>query len=73
MNKAQANKLRSVIGKIIQHSNFNNSDRPVDIDNWTSLNHLRITLEINEQFGANFDPSDISMFDELEKLINKLS
>ena len=52
-------KLKQILSNILGHEKFSISSRPVDIENWSSLNHLRITIEINKKFGLNFDPDEI--------------
>ncbi len=36
---------------------------------WDSLNHLRVVMEVEEQFGVRFGPEDVAAVQSLEDLV----
>jgi acyl carrier protein len=39
-----------------------------DIENWDSLSHLTLVVELEEFFSVSFEPEDISEMNSLEKI-----
>ena len=66
-------KIEDILAKILGHSNFKYDSEVASIENWTSLNHLRIIVEINKQFNLNLDPSDIHGSDHIQAVLDLVS
>lgn len=54
------------------------NDFPVEIsqdsiENWDSLRHLNLIVELEESFNKSFNPEDIAEMTSLEKIIDFLS
>jgi acyl carrier protein len=39
---------------------------------WDSMNHLRLVVELESEFGVSFDPLDIVELDSLDAIENKI-
>ena len=46
---------------------------PEHIDNWDSIQHVSLIVAIEEQFGVEFDPDEISHMESIGKIAEMLS
>lgn len=47
---------------------FEGDIKQEDIENWDSLSHLTLVVELEEYFSVSFEPEDISEMNSLEKI-----
>lgn len=47
---------------------FEGDVKQEDIENWDSLRHLTLVVELEEFFSVSFEPEDISEMNSLEKI-----
>lgn len=47
---------------------FEGDIKQEDIENWDSLSHLTLVVELEEFFSVSFEPEDISEMNSLEKI-----
>tara|TARA_B100000780_G_C21111507_1_gene449213 strand:- start:922 stop:1152 length:231 start_codon:yes stop_codon:yes gene_type:complete len=60
------NKIKKIMAKILEINtdNISNGLSPTDIDNWDSLRHLMLIVEIEKEFEIKFtDDELISLID----------
>lgn len=43
-----------------------------EIENWDSLNHIKLIMEIENEFNIKFDTEVIPELNSLEKIINEI-
>jgi acyl carrier protein len=68
-------KIREIMADIFE---MNVSDLPVsftqsDIENWNSLRHLSLIVEMESAFNVSFEPEDINEMISFEKVLQVVS
>ena len=64
--------VSKIIAKIlnIQEKNIFFTASVNDFENWDSLNHFKIIIELEKEFELKFSPSEIEIMIDVNKIIN---
>ena len=70
-------KLKEIMSKVflVEKKIINSKTSPENLENWDSMNHLNLVIELENEFNINLDNDQIvsiTNFSELVKLINSL-
>ena len=71
-------RLKQIVADIlnIDSNLINNNTSPTNLNEWDSLNQIKIMLAIEEQYDIEFDEDDLSKFTDfksIKELIEKKS
>lgn len=63
------NKLKILLSEIIKvdQSKITNKTSPDNVNNWDSLSHIQLTMEIEHVFGINLTTEEIIKLDSFSK------
>jgi|AntAceMinimDraft_3_1070362.scaffolds.fasta_scaffold04339_4 acyl carrier protein len=51
---------------------LNPNTKKEDVEQWDSINHLNLIVELSDSFDINFSPEEIEKITSIESLINIL-
>jgi len=57
----------------VDRSQIDSDSTPEHIENWDSIQHVSLMVAIEEQFGVEFDPDEISQMQSIGKITEILS
>jgi acyl carrier protein len=57
----------------VPRSKIDGDSTPAHIDNWDSIQNVSLMVAIEEQFGVEFDPDEISHMESIGKIAEMLS
>ena len=69
---SQIKDIRQILSNILQIDiNDISDDTSInEVDKWDSLNHLKISIEIEKKFKIKFSPSEIETIINYKKILN---
>ena len=71
MNKEQIKKIMTKVFEI-ESSLVNDEISQKNTDQWDSLNHLNLIVEIEEEFDVSFSPEQIGSMTSLKKILDEI-
>lgn len=71
MNKEQIKKIMTKVFEI-ESSLVNDEISQKNTDQWDSLNHLNLIVEIEEEFDISFTPEQIGSMTSLEIILDEI-
>ncbi len=68
------NELISIMSEIFETNlkEFDGDIKQENIENWDSLSHLTLVVELEEFFSVSFEPDEISEMNSIQKIQNIL-
>ena len=57
----------------VPRSKIDGHSTPEQIENWDSIQHVSLMVAIEEQFGVEFNPDEISHMESIGKIAEMLS
>lgn len=65
-------KIRASLGDIIDQPDLTLTEDSVadDVEDWDSLNHVKLMIELESEFNIRFETSEISAPDNVGKLVD---
>tara|TARA_B100000035_G_C20615434_1_gene385836 strand:+ start:278 stop:523 length:246 start_codon:yes stop_codon:yes gene_type:complete len=71
--KIEEKKLFKILKKIFKNSkNFSLASKSKDIQDWDSMNHIMMIMEINKYYKININLEDSVKIDSIKKLIKTI-
>lgn len=65
-------KVMEIIKDVLLIDNIDTNLSQKECDAWDSLAHLRIAVEIEDQFGISLEPEDIMQMNSIKNIISVL-
>ena len=62
-------KIIEIISRVLENENININSTMLNTDNWDSLNHMRIIVELQDQLDINFLPKDIAKLTSIKSIL----
>jgi acyl carrier protein len=68
------NELISIMSEVFETNlkEFDGDIKQENIENWDSLSHLTLVVELEEFFSVSFEPDEISEMNSIQKIQNIL-
>lgn len=75
MNTQILEEVRTLAADVlgIPRSQIDSHSTPEHIENWDSIQHVSLLVAIEEQFGVEFDPDEISQMQSIGKITELLA
>lgn len=69
------NKVKEILATILEInvSDINDTFSQKSYTNWDSLNHLNLIIALEEAFDVSFDPEEISLMNDINKIIDHIN
>ena len=62
-------RLRAVLSDTLQQDFSSGSDvRRSEVASWDSLNHLRVVISVEEEFGVRFESDEVTSIESMSQL-----
>jgi acyl carrier protein len=68
------NKVKEILATILEinESDIIDNFSQQSCSNWDSLNHLNLIIALEEEFDVSFDPEEISLMTDIDKILNHI-
>jgi acyl carrier protein len=63
------NQIVSLLQKMLNNPDIQLGTKREDIQNWDSLNHLRLMIEIEELFSIEIEPEEMATINSVESIL----
>jgi acyl carrier protein len=75
VNADLLDELRTLAADVLRvpRSQLNTDSSPQQIDNWDSIEHVNLLVAIEQQFGVEFDPDEMTQMESIGKIGEVLS
>lgn len=69
------NKIKEILATILEIniSEINDAFSQNSCSNWDSLNHLNLIIALEETFDVSFDPEQISLMIDIDKIMDQIN
>ena len=69
------NKVKEILATILEInvSDINDNFSQKFCSNWDSLNHLNLIIALEEAFDVSFDPEEISLMIDIDKILDHIN
>ena len=61
-------KIIEIVKSILENDQISEKTLKEDIENWDSMNHLRIIFEIEEHYDIQIEPDEMNDFNSIENI-----
>ena len=68
-NSISDHKIIEIISRVLENENININSTMLNTDNWDSLNHMHIIVELQDQLDVNFLPKDIAKLTSINSIL----
>jgi len=63
-------KIIEIISRVLENDKINIDSTMLNTDNWDSLNHMNIIVELQDELDVNFLPKDIAVSRSVKSIIS---
>ena len=65
------NKIRNIMATIfeVEENQLKDNVTQKEIENWDSLRHLNLVVELEEAFNVSYEPEEIAEMTSMEKIV----
>jgi acyl carrier protein len=73
-NEVIIKELNNIFKDILEneHLEISGNTTASEVENWDSLNHLILMMQIEKSFNIKFTAEEIQSFDNISSLVNKI-
>lgn len=64
--------VKEVLKRVLNISNVPDEISQQNCDNWDSLRHLNLIVELEDEFDVSFEPEDIAEMKDIDTIIKKI-
>ncbi len=64
--------VKEVLKRVLNISEVSDDISQQNCENWDSLRHLNLIVELEDEFGVSFEPEDIAEMKDLNSVLNKI-
>ena len=68
-NSIDDDKIIEIVSRVLENENININSTMLNTDNWDSLNHMHIIVELQDQLDINFLPKDIAKLTSINSIL----
>lgn len=64
--------VKEILKSVLNITEVSDDISQQNCDNWDSLKHLNLIVELEDEFGVSFEPEDIAEMKDIETIIIKI-
>ena len=66
-------RIKKIVSHVLNMQNVTDETAQRDCDNWDSLKHLYLIVELEDAFGVSFEPEEIAEMKDIKSIYEIIS